>query len=63
MRVVSEYSQKNGKEVISRKFPQELREIYEIIHSVNLEDFRTKESKEKTMVGEMLYSPQELNRE
>ncbi len=63
MRVISEYSQKNGKEFISRTFPQELREIYAIINSVNLEDFRTKESREKTMPGEMLYSPPALNRE
>ena len=63
MRVISEYSQKNGREFISRTFPQELREIYDIIRGVSLEDFRTKVSREKTMPGEMLYSPSELNRE
>ena len=62
MRVVSEYSQKRGKEFISRTFPKELQEIYSVIESINLEDFRTKVSKEKTMPGEMLYSPPSLNR-
>jgi len=63
MRVVSEYSQKNGEGFISLTFPVELREIYEIIQGVRLEDFKTKVSREKTMLGEMLYSPSELNRE
>jgi hypothetical protein len=63
MRVRSEYSQKNGREFISRTFPQELREIYDIIRGVSLEDFRTTVRREKTMPGAMLYSPSELNRE
>lgn len=63
MKVISEYSQKNGKDFISRTFPRELNEIYSIIESVSLEEFKTKVSKEKTMPGEMLYSPPELNRE
>ena len=63
MRVVSEFSQKNGKEFISREFPNELREIYEIIESVYLQNFKTKVSKERTMPGQMLYSPPGLNKE
>ena len=63
MKVVSEYSQKEGKSFIQKHFPDELNEIYGIIEGVILEDFRTKVSKEKTMPGAMLYSPPELNRE
>lgn len=63
MKVVSEYSQKEGKSYISGNFHGELQEIYRIIEDVNLEDFKTKVSKEKTMPGEMLYSPPALNRE
>ena len=63
MKVIDEYSHKNGKDWISEKFPEELEEIYRIIETVNLNDFRTKESKEKTMMGTMLYSPSELNKE
>ena len=63
MKVISEFSQKNGKEFISNEFPNELSEIYEVIEGVNLMDFKTKISREKTMPGELLYSPSELNRE
>lgn len=62
MKVIEEFSQKNGKEYISINFPEELKEIYEVISSVNLGDFRTKVSKEKTMMGTMLYSPPSLNK-
>ena len=63
MKVISEFSQKNGKKFISNEFPNELSEIYEVIEGVNLKDFKTKISREKTMPGELLYSPSELNRE
>ena len=63
MKVIDEYSHKNGKEWILQKFPEELQEVYSIIETINLNDFRTKESKEKTMLGKMLYSPAELNKE
>lgn len=62
MRVVSEFSQKDGKNYISKNFPDELQEIYTVIGQVNLEDFKIKVSKEKTMPGEMLYSPPALNK-
>lgn len=61
MQVVNEYSHKGGSEFISENLSVELNEIYRIINSVELEEFRTKVSKEKTMPGELLYSPRELN--
>ena len=61
MKVVAEFSQKDGKRVISYKFKKELKEIYEVIGAVNLNKYRTKKSKEKTMMGRMLYSPRQLN--
>ncbi len=61
MRVVEEYSQKGGKEYIGNRFAAELNDIYRIVDSVELESYRTKVSKEKTMPGEILYSPRELN--
>ena len=51
MKVIDEYSHKNGKEWILQKFPEELQEVYSIIETINLNDFRTKESKEKTTLG------------
>ena len=63
MKVISEFSQKDGKGYISKHFPDELQEVYDIIKSVQLSQFRTKVSKEKTMPGKMLYSPISLNKE
>lgn len=61
MKVLNEYSQKNGKEYIEQKFPKELEEIYEVVEEVNLESYKTKISYEKTKPGKLLYSPRELN--
>ncbi|MGP6240080.1 BglII/BstYI family type II restriction endonuclease [Cuniculiplasma sp. SKW4] len=63
MKVISEFSQKDGKKYISEHFPDELSEIYEVISKVELQNFKTKVSKEKTMPGQMLYSPPLLNKE
>ena len=63
MKVVDEFSQKDGKNFISKHFPEELKEVYEVISSVDLQKFKTKISKEKTMPGQILYSPPQLNRE
>ena len=62
MRVVEEFDHKAGKAFISGKFPKELEEIYEVISRVDLSRNKTKVSKEKTMPGQMLYSPIELNK-
>jgi len=62
MKVVEEFSHKGGKEFIRDKFPGEMDEIYQIISRVDLNSYRTKVSREKTMPGTMLYSPIELNK-
>jgi len=63
MKVVGEYSFANGMEVVKNQYQSQLNEIYECIENIELEKFKTKESKEKTMQGRMLYSPAELNKE
>lgn len=62
MRVVGKYSFNGGKEVVEAEYAVELEEIYQALAPVNADRYRTKESKEKTMAGRMLYSPGELNR-
>ncbi len=61
MKVVAEYSFNKGKEVLSKNYLNELNEVYSIIESVNSEKCKTKVSKEKTMKGQLLYSPKLLN--
>jgi hypothetical protein len=63
MKVVGEYSFANGMEIVKNQFGSQLEEIYDCIQNIDLEKFKTKESKEKTMQGKMLYSPPELNKE
>jgi hypothetical protein len=62
MRVAGIYSFKNGREVVERNYPHLLAEIYEAIQSIDEEQHKSKESREVTMAGQMLYSPSSLNK-
>mgnify|MGYP001577839740 CR=1 FL=1 len=61
MRIVGVYSFKGGKEYVESNYPALLREIRDVIESVDAAVCRTKISKEKTMSGKMLYSPRSFN--
>lgn len=62
MKIAECYSHLNGYEFIKVHKPHLWDEIVEVIQAVDAESCRTKTSKEKTMVGEKLYSPKDLNR-
>jgi hypothetical protein len=62
MKIAQKYSHLNGEEYLIVHHNELYREIIGIIESVDGDDFQTKESKEKTMIGKMLYSPIELNK-
>lgn len=62
MIIAAKYSFNNGEEVVNEKYPHLLQELTEAISLVNAEEHRVKESKEKTMMGQMLYSPVSLNK-
>jgi hypothetical protein len=61
MIVAGVYSFKGGKEYVEKAYPTLLREIRAVITVVSAKDHRTKESREKTMRGRMLYDPAALN--
>ena len=61
MIIAGVYSFKGGKEYVEEKYPELVKEIRLVIAAVSAEDHRTKESKEKTMVGQMLFNPGALN--
>ena len=63
MSILGKYSFANGENFVTRNYPQLLQEIEEAIKSVDAAKCCTKESKEKTMLGKMLYSPAALNEE
>jgi hypothetical protein len=62
VRIVGVYSFKGGREVIETQYSAELREITEVIASVDSKEHKTKISQEKTMPGRLLYKPGSLNR-
>lgn len=62
MRIEEYYSHLNGWEFLKVHKPRLWDEISEIIISVDAFSCRTKESKEKTMKGKLLFSPKDLNR-
>ena len=61
MRVVYEYSHLGGSEIMQVRYPEERREIYDVIDGVIAR--RTKVSLEKTMRGRKLYAPTDMNRQ
>lgn len=61
MRIIEQYSHLNGWEHILVHKPQAWDEICEVISLVDAEQVRTKESKERGMVGRMLFSPTHIN--
>jgi hypothetical protein len=62
MFIAGRYSFKDGEQFIQQSYPHLLAEIETVITSIDAEAHKTKESKEITMAGQMLYSPAELNR-
>ena len=60
MIIAAEYSF-NGGDAIKKKYTHLLQEVVDVIASVDAAQCRTKESREITMSGKMLFSPKALN--
>ena len=56
------YSFNGGREAVEARFSDELDEIKRIIYSVDSAEHKSKISREKTMMGRVLYKPNSLNR-
>ncbi|MDX2083013.1 MAG: BglII/BstYI family type II restriction endonuclease [Rickettsiales bacterium] len=61
MKIIYEYSHLGGKQILQVDHPKIYKEIKDSIFSIKKIE-KNKISKEKTMSGEMLYSPVELNK-
>lgn len=61
MIVVYEYSHLGGSEILQVRYPQINQEIYAVIAEIRA--LKLKTSKEKTMVGKMLFSPTDMNKQ
>jgi len=62
MRIVKTYSFKSGEEFIEKRYKSELLEVEAAIRHANATSCLTKPSSEKTKVGQLLYSPADLNK-
>ena len=62
MRIAAIYSHKGGEKLIQTQYSEWLAEIVSVVESIDAEINRTKESKEKTMPGQMLFNPVTLNK-
>lgn len=62
MIIAGRYSFNGGEEYVSKNFPTLLKEVETVISRVDSKSCLVKESKEKTMMGQMLYSPSHLNK-
>ncbi len=61
MIIAAKYSFNNGQEEVSKRFRELLPEVEAVIKGIDASQHKTKESKEKTMPGQMLFSPSSLN--
>ncbi len=61
MRIAGIYSFNGGEEAVTNRYSELFEEIKNTIASVNAEQHRSKQSKEKTMPDKMLFSPISLN--
>lgn len=62
MRVGGIYSFNRGQEEINAHCSNELQEVLAVIQAVDAEKCKTKVSREKTMLGKVLYKPGAMNR-
>lgn len=62
MKIPQKYSHLNGEEYLIVHHQKLYKELIDVIQSIDAKKLMTKESKEKTMKGKMLFSPIALNR-
>lgn len=63
MKIAQKYSHLNGEEYLIVHHKKLYSEIINVIKGIDASEFMTKESKEKTIKGKMLYSPVDLNKD
>lgn len=61
VRIAGIYSFNNGEKEVAKRYPRLLTEVNQVIKQVDSSKHKTKESDEKTMMGQMLFSPRSMN--
>jgi hypothetical protein len=62
MKIIEKYSHLNGLEYLLVHNPKLWDEIQNVVKTVDAEKCKTKVSKEKRMIGKLLYSPDDMNK-
>ena len=62
MKIIEQYSHLNGLEYLLVHCPDLWNEVQNVVKAVDAEKCKTKISKEKRMIGKLLYSPDDMNR-
>jgi Restriction endonuclease BglII len=62
MKIAGIYSFNNGEKEVARRYPKLLNEVKASINAVNAVDHKSKISKEKTMLGKVLFKPASINK-
>jgi Restriction endonuclease BglII len=62
LKIAGMYSFNQGKEEVSKRYPHLLEEIGKVVKNIDASLYKTKISKEKTMLGKRLYSPSAINK-
>lgn len=62
VRLAGVYSFNNGEKEVTKHYPKLLVEVNQAIKAVDAARYKTKESKEKTMMGRMLFNPSAINK-
>jgi len=62
MKIVAQYDFNGGKAAVHDRYAMELAEVMDIVAAIKASDYKTKESEEKTMMGQLLFAPTHLNK-
>lgn len=61
MKIVAEFDFNNGKRIVENSFSSQLSELRLAINNIDANLYKSKVSNERTMMGQLLYSPVGLN--
>jgi Restriction endonuclease BglII len=62
LKIVGKYSFNQGAKEVARRYGRQLSEVEDIIKRIKASQHKTKQSREKTMPGRVLYSPRSINK-
>jgi hypothetical protein len=62
VKIVGKYSFNNGEKEVAKRYGRLLHEVEQVVKTIKATQHKTKQSREKTMPGRILYSPRSINK-